>query len=82
MKISILTILCKQFKYPCLVEFGVSKEGLLGVFVISLVPEGTIGQLQLGALSALWANNRGHPMPTYFSLLSANFSIGITYLAQ
>ena len=53
-----------------------------GVFVVSIVPEGTIGQLQLGSLSALWANNKGHPMPTYFLLFSAKFSIGITYLAQ
>ena len=52
-----------------------------GVFVLSIVPEGNIGQLQLGPLSALWANNRGHPMPTYFLLLSVYFSIDMTYFA-
>ena len=37
-----------------------------GFFFIFLLPEGTIGQLQLGAKSVLWTNIGGHPMQTYF----------------
>ena len=62
--------------------FSGSIRTYFGVFVVSIVSEGTIGQLQLCPLSALWAKNKGHPLATYFLLFSAKFSIGKTYLAQ
>ena len=62
--------------------FRGSSRTYFGVFVVSIVSEGSIGQLQLCPLSARWAKNKGHLLATYFSSFSAKFSMGKTYLAQ